>query len=93
MKLFGYTLEELCHTPSRFSTVPSLMDDRRQLLQEIERVGYGTIRNGIRTSKQGTMFVMETIWVWNVYSDDGKRIGLAAMYDRERVKPYTGNQP
>ena len=49
---------------------------------------------------------MQTIWVWTVYSFDdssddgptssgrrGRRIGLAALYDRSQVKSYTGPPP
>lgn len=82
------SLEALCQTPSRYSTVPSLMDDRGRLIQQIEKVGHGTIVDAVRTSANGKLFVMKTIWVWNVYHDDGRRIGLAALYDIAQVQPY-----
>ena len=30
----------------------------------------------------------EEILVWTVRDDDGKRIGLAAIYDTDKVEPY-----
>lgn len=100
LELFEQTLEVLCQTPSRYSTVPSLMDDRGRLIEQIEQVGHGTIPNAVRTSAKGKLFVMQTIWVWSVYAFDsehdngrGRRIGLAALYDRSQVKPYTGPPP
>ena len=100
LELFEQGLEMLCQTPSRYSTVPSLMDNRGRLIKQIEQVGHGTIPNAVRISAKGKMFVMQTIWVWNVYAFDsehnngrGRRIGLAALYDRSQVRPYTGPPP
>lgn len=91
--LFDQTLENLCKTASRYSTVESLMEDREQLIQQINSVGHGTISNAIRTTTKGKLFVMETIWIWHVYHPDGRRIGLAALYDRSKVKDYKGPPP
>ena len=92
--LFDETLENLCQTPSRYSTVESLMQDREQLIQQIADVGYGTITNALRTTTRGKLFVMETIWIWHVHHpNNGQRIGLAALYDRSKVKDYTGPPP
>lgn len=91
LELFDQTLENLCQTPSRYSTVESLMDDRDRLIQQINDVGYGIITNGVRTTTKGHLFVIKTIWIWHVYHDeDGRRIGLAALYDRAQVEDYTG---
>lgn len=93
LELFEKTLEDLCQTPSRYSTVAPLMDDRERLIQQIEEVGHGTILDAVRTSTNGKLFVMKTICVWNVYHDNGRRIGLAALYDRAQVKAYRGPPP
>ena len=50
LELFEQTIENLCQTPSRYSTVPSLMDDRDKLIKQIEDVGHGTISDAVRTS-------------------------------------------
>jgi len=86
--LFEQTIERLCTTPSRYSTVPELMDDRTSLIRQIEEVDYGYLWNAVRNSIQGKLFVIEKILIWNVYNDKGERIGLAAFYDRERCAPY-----
>ena len=91
--LFDQTLENLCKTPSRYSTVESLMDDREQLIQQINDAGYGTISDAVRTTTKGKLFVIQTIWIWHVYHPDGRRIGLAALYDRAKVEDYTGPPP
>lgn len=90
LTLFDYSLEELCQTPSRYSTVESLMDDREKLIQQINDVGYGTISDAVRQTTNGSLFVIQKIWIWHVYHPDGRRIGLAALYDRARVEDYAG---
>lgn len=93
--LFDQTVDNLCKTASRYSTVESLMEDREQLIQQINDSGYGTISNAVRrTLGEEKLFVIETIWIWHVYHpDDGRRIGLAALYDRAKVQDYTGPPP
>jgi MEKHLA domain len=91
LQLFEQTLETLCQTPSRYSTVESLMEDRQQLIQNIRQMGYGTITNAVRTTSRGKLFVIPTIWIWHVYHDDGRRIGLAALYDRSQVQDYNNS--
>jgi MEKHLA domain len=88
LELFDQTLETLCQTPSRYSTVESLMEDREQLIRKINDVGYGTILNAVRTTPKGKLFVIQKIWIWHVYHDNGRRIGLAALYDRSQVQDY-----
>jgi len=87
--LFDEKIEELCSTPSRYSTVPELMDDRSKLISDIENIGYGYIDNAVRITAKGKLFVIKKILVWNIYDDNEIRIGLAAMYDRLSVIPYS----
>jgi hypothetical protein len=90
LELFEQNIEDLCQTPSRYSTVPELMDDRSDLIQDIEIKGYGCIKNAIRVSAKGNLFLISQILVWTVFDDDDNRIGLAAIYDRNGVTPYEG---
>ena len=85
LELFEQTIEKLCQTPSRFSTIPELMEDRSELIKAIEKDGHGTIHNAIRISAEGHPFEIPQIKVWTVRDDDGKRIGLAAIYDRYKA--------
>jgi len=87
LELFEQTLERLCETPSRFSTVPRLMGDRRESIKNIERAGYGTIQRAIRVSARGSLFCTADILVWTIKDDENRRIGLAALYDRSDVVP------
>jgi len=87
--LFDEKIEELCSTPSRYSTVPELMDDRSMLISDIENIGYGYIDNAVRITAKGKLFIIKKILVWNIYDDNEIRIGLAAMYDRLSVVPYS----
>lgn len=87
--LFDEKIEELCSTPSRYSTVPELMDDRSKLISDIENIGYGYIDNAVRITAKGKLFIIKKILVWNIYDDNEIRIGLAAMYDRLSVIPYS----
>lgn len=90
LELFEYSIGDLCQTPSRFSTVPELMEDRSKLIEEIETQGFGYIDNAIRVSANDTLFLISKILVWTVFDDDNNRIGLAAIYDRSFVSPYSG---
>lgn len=87
LELFEQTLENLCKTPSRYSTIPELMEDRSNLIEDIETQGYGLIDKAIRVSAKGNLFLIHQILVWTVFSDDNERLGLAAIYDRNGVSP------
>ena len=86
LELFGYTIEELCRTPSRLSTVPELMKDRDRLIRDIETRGYGYIDDALRVKADGELFIIDRILVWTVFDEEDNRIGLAAVYDKENVK-------
>jgi len=88
LELFEQTIEALCRTPSRRSTVPELEEDRSQLIAAIETDGHGTIEHAIRVGATGTLFRIKRIVVWTVRDDARNRIGLAAIYDRRGVVPY-----
>lgn len=88
LELFGYKIEELCRTASRLSTVPELMNDRDTLIQDIETRGYGYIADAVRVKYDGELFVIDSILVWTVFDEADKRIGLAAVYNKEDVRPY-----
>lgn len=88
LMLFEQTIEKLCQTPSHFSTIPELMEDRSDLIQVIEKDGHGTIHNAIRISAEGHPFQIPQIKVWTVFDDDGKRVGLAAIYDLTKADCY-----
>ncbi|CAJ1964034.1 unnamed protein product [Cylindrotheca closterium] len=88
LELFGYEIKDLCRTASRLSTVPELMKDRETLIKEIESRGYGYISDAVRVKSDGELFVIDRILVWTVFDDAGRRIGLAAVYDRENARSY-----
>eukprot|EP01084_Bolivina_argentea_P220740 374049_1 len=88
LTLFEQTIENLCITPSRYSTVPELMEDRSQLLRQFEAMDYGYIYDAIRTTTQGKLFSIKKVLVWNLYHDNGDHIGLAAFYDTNCINPY-----
>lgn len=88
LELFGYTIDELCQTPSRFSTVPVLMKDRDNLIKAIETRGYGYIDDAVRVKSDGELFIIDRILIWTVFDEADNRIGLAAVYDKENVRAY-----
>lgn len=88
LALFEQDIKGLCRTPSRYSTVPELMEDRSRLIRDIETQGYGYIDDAVRVSARGRLFRIRRILVWTVFDDMGHRIGLAAVYDRNEVTPY-----
>mmetsp|Transcript_33049 Transcript_33049/g.79885 ORF Transcript_33049/g.79885 Transcript_33049/m.79885 type:complete len:222 (+) Transcript_33049:64-729(+) len=88
LELFGYKIEDLCRTASRLSTVPELMKDRENLIKDIETCGYGYIDDAVRVKSDGELFVIDRILVWTLFDKTDKRIGLAAVYDKENARTY-----
>jgi len=87
LTLFGHTIESLCRTPSRRSTLPTLEQNRATIIADIEKSDYGYFHNALRCSTSGKIWVMSEILYWKVYNDEGKHIGAAAFYDVSRCLP------
>jgi hypothetical protein len=43
----------------------------------------------VRQTKDGDLFEMVNVILWNVYNDHGERVGQTAFYDRDLVRPHT----
>lgn len=86
-----YDDNEIYRIPSRLSAPAGEARNVRQsqvaasLHQDIRE-----IRNAVRVSKMGELFVVQYIILWNVYDHSRKRVGQTALYDRELMGPYCG---
>lgn len=87
---FGYQLDEFVQITSKYSASiqEGFREEREKLMQDIRNFGWGIARNQIRITKQGDLFQIDKIIVWNIYDDTGIRTGQAALFDNEVVKPF-----
>lgn len=89
LELFNYEIEDFCKNPSRLSTIPELEEDREESYKTaIKNRGHGYIYDAIRVKSDGKLFIIDKILVWTVIDEAAKRIGLAAVFDRENVRDY-----
>jgi hypothetical protein len=72
--------EEFTQTPSRFTAEEPQREERARLLQAVNAIGFIDDYSGVRISKTGRRFLIESATVWNVLSGVGERIGQAATF-------------
>lgn len=77
---FASTWDGLVGTPSRLSAEPDAQEDRRRLLDAVERDGFSTGYRGRRIARDGRRFWIEDVTMWNLVDDRGARIGQAARF-------------
>jgi hypothetical protein len=84
---FGYREEEFVQLPSRYSAPDgALRDDRSIIVQHVLDHGWSIIPQAIRQTKSGDCYFVHRILYFNVYDDEGSRIGQAATFDRNKVE-------
>jgi MEKHLA domain len=77
-------------TPSRYSAPPGPERDvtrARQVDDAVQR-DHTVIREAIRQTYHGDLLRVRNILLWNVYDENGDRVGQTAIYDRHQVEPY-----
>lgn len=80
MQLFELSWEELIQTPSRLTAEPLHRDERARLLDAVTQNGFIDDYRGVRVSKNGRRFLIETATVWNLSDESGKPYGQAATF-------------
>jgi hypothetical protein len=89
LQFSGYSEDEFVQLPSRYSAPDgSLRADRSVIVQHVIQHGWAIIPEAIRQNKAGQCFLVQRILFFNVYDDNGNRIGQAATFDLENVKPW-----
>jgi hypothetical protein len=79
-QLFEMTWPELVSLPSRLSAEPLIREERQRLLDQVARRGFIDDYTGIRVSKTGKRFLIESATVWNLVDGVGHVVGQAATF-------------
>lgn len=80
MELFELSWDELIQTPSRLTAEPVHRDERARLLDAVARTGFIDDYRGVRVSKTGRRFLIDTATVWTVLDERGAPYGQAATF-------------
>lgn len=77
---FGYPPEEMIGMPSRLSAAPGIdQEERARLFRALDRSGCFTGYHGRRVRRDGSVFWISDVTIWNIDGADGHRIGQAAL--------------
>ncbi|WP_431967315.1 MEKHLA domain-containing protein [Actinacidiphila sp. bgisy160] len=87
-RAFGYTWDEFIGLPSRLSAAPDAQEDRDALLASVNEHGYADGYQGLRRHKEGRIFRIEDVRMWNLEDSEGTRHGQAAVFH-----PSAGSGP
>ncbi len=80
MELFELNWQELIQTQSRLTAEPVHRDERARLLDAVTRNGFIDDYRGVRISKTGRRFLIESAKVWNLLDENGAAYGQAATF-------------
>jgi MEKHLA domain len=77
-------------TPSRYSAPPGPERDvtRARQVDAAVQHDHTVIPEAIRQTHHGNLIRVRNIILWNVYDENGDRVGQTAIYDRTLVEPY-----
>jgi hypothetical protein len=78
--LFEMDWASFTATPSRFTAEEPDRAERARLLEAVSSRGFIDDYAGIRISRSGKRFRIESATVWNVLDDEGRPIGQAATF-------------
>jgi hypothetical protein len=83
---FQYPEDEVYSIPSRYSAPagPS-REEREQLMKRSVQDVWQRYPKAVRQGKNGDIFQLTNVLLWNVYDDDGNRVGQAALFDRDKI--------
>jgi PAS domain S-box-containing protein len=79
-KCFGYSWQEFTALPSRLSAVDDDQDDRDAFVAAVTRQGYADGYRGRRVRKDGSLFWIEDVCMWDLVDADGHKHGQAAVF-------------
>lgn len=85
---FEFPESRVYQLPSRYSApTGKVRNERAVLMKSIEQQDVRMLQNAIRQQESGTLFQIEAVILWNVYDDNGERVGQTAIFDRTKVAP------
>jgi len=79
-RCFGYTEEEFTALPSRLSAAPDAQKDRDEFVAAVNRQGFADGYRGRRVRKDGGLFWIEDVCMWDLVDADGHMHGQAAVF-------------
>lgn len=83
---FQWPESEVYSLPSRYSAPDGfLREDRAEMMKTVEDQDVRTIPIAIRQTKDGEFFQLTNVTLWNVYDDEGTRLGQTACFDRNYI--------
>jgi hypothetical protein len=80
LALWETDVETFTSMPSRLTAEAPRREERARLLARVSRDGYIDDYSGIRISTSGKRFFIERATVWNVFNNEGIRVGQAATF-------------
>jgi PAS domain S-box-containing protein len=93
-RCFGYTEQEFTGLPSRLSAAADAQEDRDAFVATVTRYGFADGYRGRRARKDGSLFWIEEVCMWDLVDAHGLRHGQAAVFrswsdttDRGRAAP------
>ena len=82
LELFELSWDDFIKMPSRQSADNDNQEDRAKLMSRVNLNGFEENCRGIRISSTGKRFLIEGATVWNVFDEDHKPCGQAAMFSQ-----------
>lgn len=79
-RCFGYTEAEFTGLPSRLSAAPDAQEDRDAFVAAVNRRGFADGYRGRRVRKDGSLFWIEDVCMWDLVDADGHKHGQAAVF-------------
>lgn len=84
LNLFEMSWREFVALPSRLSAEPIHQDERKRLMQTVTAQGFIDNYAGVRVSKSGKRFMIESATVWNLLDENNDFRGQAATFSTWR---------
>jgi len=80
LELFEMSWGEFTKLNSKYSAEPQNRNAREQMLKEVLTKGYADNYCGVRISKTGRRFHINSATVWNIIDNENKKQGQAAVF-------------
>jgi PAS domain S-box-containing protein len=77
---FGYNLHEFTGLPSRLSAAADSQEDRDAFVDAVSRKGFADGYRGRRIRKDGSVFWIEDVCMWDLVDEHGHQHGQAAVF-------------
>jgi hypothetical protein len=93
LQTFRWSADEFYALPSRYSAPDGAARRvRHAIVQESVSDEFRVLPPSVRQTKDGDLWRITGIWLWNVYNDERQRVGQTALYDRQRAVPLAWDE-